>query len=103
MIATYSYEKNDPFCRMDLEQKLIDLDLFRKYLESLYIKKKTDQNRIISFYKLGAKEHKRKSYLEQSLNKLEYAEETINKITTYVINTSVRNEINKELEWEQKY
>ena len=97
MIATYSYEHNDPFCRMNEKQKLIDLDLFQKYLDSLYIKKKSEQNRIIRFYKLGVKEHKRKSYLEQALNKLDYSEETINKIVLYVVNTSVRNEINKSL------
>jgi len=79
------------------QRKLINLNLFRKYLKSIYIKDRATQNRIISYYKLGVQENKRKSYLVQALENMELSDITINNITTYIIQWNARVSANKEL------
>lgn len=78
---------------MDLNE-IDNLDL---YLDSLYIRKKTDKNRIISLYEKYLKQNKRISEFKKGLEKLGWGDITIENICHYIINWNYRNAINKRL------
>lgn len=76
---------------------LKNLELFDNFLDSLYIKKKTDRNKIIAIYKRLYKKGKNILDFENELEKLNWDEITINNITNYVINWNYRNKENIRL------
>lgn len=76
---------------------LEDLEKFDTYLDSLYIKKKTDRKKIISLYKRLYKKNKNIIDFESELEKLNWDEITINNISNYVINWNYRNSENRRL------
>lgn len=73
------------------------MEEFNKYLDSLYIKKKTDRNKIIALYKRLFKQKKTILDFEKELEKLGWEEITINNISHYVSNWNYRNKENGKL------
>lgn len=76
---------------------LENLEKFDTYLDSLYIKKKTDRNKIIALYKRLFKQKKNILDFEKELEKLGWDEITINNITYYVTNWNYRDKENRKL------
>lgn len=80
---------------------MIDLKVFDKFLESLYIKKKIDRNKIINLYKRLLKQKKSIIDFETGLEKLGWEEITIQNITNYVLIWNYRRKEDKKL-WKNK-
>lgn len=80
---------------------MIDLKAFDKFLESLYIKKKVDRNKIINFYKRLLKQKKSIIDFETGLEKLGWEEITIQNITNYVLIWNFRKKEDEKL-WKNK-
>lgn len=76
---------------------MIDLKAFDKFLESLYIKKKVDRNKIINLYKRLLKQKKSIIDFETGLEKLGWEEITIQNITNYVLIWNFRKKENRKL------
>lgn len=87
--------KSSAVWRLRPKMPIIDLDVFREYLDYLYIKKVSEQNKIIRSYVNGCECFKRISYIETILEELGYPDETINNILLYIVNTGRREYINK--------
>lgn len=80
---------------------MIDLKAFDKFLESLYIKKKVDRNKIINLYKRLLKQKKSIIDFETDLEKLGWEEITIQNITNYVLIWNYRRKEDEKL-WKNK-
>lgn len=80
---------------------MIDLKVFDKFLESLYIKKKVDRNKIINLYKKLLKQKKSIIDFETGLEKLGWEEITIQNITNYVLIWNYRRKEDEKL-WKNK-
>lgn len=80
---------------------MIDLKAFDKFLESLYIKKKVDRNKIINFYKRLLKQKKSIIDFETGLEKLSWEEITIQNITNYVLIWNYRRREDERI-WKNK-
>ena len=80
---------------------MIDLKVFDKFLESLYINKKIDRNKIINLYKRLLKQKKSIIDFETGLEKLGWEEITIQNITNYVLIWNFRKKENERL-WKNK-
>ena len=78
-----------------------ELKLFDMYLDSLYIKKKTDRKKIISLYKRLYKKNKNIIDFESELEKLNWDEITIRNITNYVSIWNFRKDENEKI-WKNK-
>ena len=78
-----------------------ELKLFDMYLDSLYIKRKIDRNRIIGLYKRLFKKKKNLNDFETDLEKLGWDEITIRNITNYVSNWNFRKDENEKI-WKNK-
>lgn len=76
---------------------MIDLKAFDNFLESLYIKKKVDRNKIINLYKRLLKQKKSIIDFETGLEKLGWEEITIQNITNYVLIWNYRKKENEKL------
>ena len=74
-----------------------ELKLFDMYLNSLYIKRKVDRNRIIGLYKRLFKKKKNLNDFETELEKLDWDEITIRNITSYVSIWNFRKDENIKL------
>lgn len=74
-----------------------ELKLFDMYLDSLYIKRKIDRNRIIGLYKRLFKKKKSLNDFETDLEKLGWDEITIKNITDYVAVWNIRKDENIKL------
>lgn len=80
---------------------MIDLKAFDNFLESLYIKKKVDRNKIINLYKKLLKQKKSIIDFETGLEKLGWEEITIQNITNYVLIWNYRRKEDEKL-WKNK-
>lgn len=80
---------------------MIDLKAFDNFLESLYIKKKVDRNKIINLYKRLLKQKKSIIDFETGLEKLSWEEITIQNITNYVLIWNYRRKEDEKL-WKNK-
>lgn len=80
---------------------MVDLKAFDKFLESLYIKKKIDRNKIINLYKRLLKQKKSIIDFETGLEKLGWEEITIQNITNYVLIWNYRRKEDEKL-WKNK-
>ncbi len=80
---------------------MIDLKAFDNFLESLYIKKKVDRNKIINLYKKLLKQKKSIIDFETGLEKLGWEEITIQNITNYVLIWNFRKKEDEKL-WKNK-
>lgn len=80
---------------------MIDLKAFDNFLESLYIKKKVDRNKIINLYKKLFKQKKSIIDFETGLEKLGWEEITIQNITNYVLIWNFRKKEDEKL-WKNK-
>lgn len=80
---------------------MIDLKAFDKFLESLYIKKKVDRNKIINLYKRLLKQKKSIIDFETGLEKLSWEEITIQNITNYVLIWNYRRREDERI-WKNK-
>ncbi len=78
-----------------------ELKLFDMYLDSLYIKRKVDRNRIIGLYKRLFKKKKNLNDFETDLEKLDWDEITIRNITSYVSIWNIRKDENEKI-WKNK-
>lgn len=78
-----------------------ELKLFDMYLDSLYIKRKVDRNRIIGLYKRLFKKKKNLNDFETDLEKLGWDEITIRNITNYVSIWNFRKDENEKI-WKNK-
>lgn len=78
-----------------------ELKLFDMYLDSLYIKRKIDRNRIIGLYKRLFKKKKNLNDFETGLEKLGWDEITIRNITNYVSIWNFRKDENEKI-WKNK-
>lgn len=78
-----------------------ELKLFDMYLDSLYIKRKIDRNRIIGLYKRLFKKKKNLNDFETGLEKLGWDEITIRNITNYVSIWNFRKDENVKI-WKNK-
>ena len=78
---------------MDLKK----LEEFDKYLDSLYIKKKTDKRKIITLYKKMYVQNKSILDYEKELEKFGWDEITINNISHYILNWNYRSNENRRL------
>lgn len=78
-----------------------ELKLFDMYLDSLYIKRKIDRNRIIGLYKRLFKKKKNLNDFETNLEKLGWDEITIRNITNYVSIWNFRKDENEKI-WKNK-
>lgn len=76
---------------------MIDLKTFDNFLESLYIKKKVDRNKIINLYKRLLKQKKSIIDFETGLEKLGWEEITIQNITNYVLIWNFRKKEDEKL------
>lgn len=76
---------------------MIDLKAFDNFLESLYIKKKVDRNKIINLYKKLFKQKKSIIDFETGLEKLGWEEITIQNITNYVLIWNYRRKEDEKL------
>ncbi len=80
---------------------MIDLKAFDNFLESLYIKKKVDRNKIINLYKRLLKQKKSIIDFETGLEKLSWEEITIQNITNYVLIWNYRRRADERI-WKNK-
>lgn len=80
---------------------MIDLKAFDNFLESLYIKKKVDRNKIINLYKRLLKQKKSIIDFETGLEKLGWEEITIQNITNYVLIWNYRRREDERI-WKNK-
>lgn len=80
---------------------MIDLKAFDNFLESLYIKKKVDRNKIINLYKRLLKQKKSIIDFETGLEKLSWEEITIQNITNYVLIWNYRRREDERI-WKNK-
>lgn len=80
---------------------MIDLKAFDNFLESLYIKKKVDRNKIINLYKKLLKQKKSIIDFETGLEKLGWEEITIQNITNYVLIWNCRRREDERI-WKNK-
>jgi hypothetical protein len=80
---------------------MIDLKAFDNFLESLYIKKKVDRNKIINLYKRLLKQKKSIINFETGLEELGWEEITIQNITNYVLIWNYRKKEDEKL-WKNK-
>lgn len=80
---------------------MIDLKVFDNFLESLYIKKKVDRNKIINLYKKLLKQKKSIIDFETGLEKLGWEEITIQNITNYVLIWNYRRREDERI-WKNK-
>lgn len=80
---------------------MIDLKAFDNFLESLYIKKKADRNKIINLYKRLLKQKKSIINFETGLEELGWEEITIQNITNYVLIWNYRKKEDEKL-WKNK-
>lgn len=80
---------------------MIDLKAFDNFLESLYIKKKVDRNKIINLYKKLLKQKKSIIDFETGLEELGWEEITIQNITNYVLIWNYRKKEDEKL-WKNK-
>lgn len=80
---------------------MVDLKAFDNFLESLYIKKKVDRNKIINLYKKLLKQKKSIIDFETGLEKLGWEEITIQNITNYVLIWNFRKKEDEKL-WKNK-
>lgn len=80
---------------------MVDLKVFDNFLESLYIKKKVDRNKIINLYKKLLKQKKSIIDFETGLEKLGWEEITIQNITNYVLIWNFRKKEDEKL-WKNK-
>lgn len=78
-----------------------ELKLFDMHLDSLYIKRKIDRNRIIGLYKRLFKKKKNLNDFETDLEKLGWDEITIRNITNYVSIWNFRKDENEKI-WKNK-
>lgn len=69
---------------------VLDTKDLKTYLECINIKDKLIVNVIIDYCVDGIKEGKRKSWLENKLEKLELPEITIDNIITFITNPAIR-------------
>ena len=76
---------------------MIDLKAFDNFLESLYIKKKVDRNKIINLYKKLLKQKKSIIDFETGLEKLGWEEITIQNITNDVLIWNYRKKEDEKL------
>lgn len=76
----------------------IDLIQFNDYLDSLYIKRKMDRNKIINIYRRLSKQQKSITEFEEKLEELGWDEITIMNISRYIVNWNYRIEENKKNE-----
>lgn len=80
---------------------MIDLKVFDNFLESLYIKKKVDRNKIINLYKKLLKQKKSIIDFETGLEKLGWEEIKIQNITNYVLIWNYRRREDERI-WKNK-
>lgn len=78
-----------------------ELKLFDLFLDSLYIKKKIDRNKIINIYRKLFKQRKTIIEFEKELEELGWDEITIKNISRYITNWNYREEENKKI-WKNK-
>lgn len=80
---------------------MMDLKSFDNFLESLYIKKKFDRNKIINLYKKLLKQKKSIIDFETGLEELGWEEITIQNISRYIMIWNYRKKENEKL-WKNK-
>lgn len=78
-----------------------ELKLFDLFLDSLYIKKKIDRNKIINIYRKLFKQRKTIIEFEKELEELGWDEITVNNISRYIINWNFRKDENEKI-WKSK-
>lgn len=74
-----------------------ELKLFDMYLDSLYIKKKMDRNKVINIYRKLFKQQKSITEFEERLEELGWDEITVNNISRYITNWNFRKDENIKL------
>lgn len=79
----------------------IDLIQFNDYLDSLYIKRKMDRNKIINIYKKLFKQQKSITEFEERLEKLGWDEITIKNISRYILVWNYRKREDEKI-WKNK-
>lgn len=78
-----------------------ELKLFDLFLESLYIKKKIDRNKIINIYRKLFKQRQTVIEFEKELEELGWDEITVNNISRYITNWNFRKDENEKI-WKNK-
>lgn len=78
-----------------------ELKLFDLFLDSLYIKKKIDRNKIINIYRKLFKQRKTIIEFEKELEELGWDEITVNNISRYITNWNFRKDENEKI-WKNK-
>lgn len=78
-----------------------ELKLFDLFLDSLYIKKKIDRNKIINIYRKLFKQRKTIIEFEKELEELGWDEITIKNISRYITNWNFRKDENEKI-WKSK-
>ena len=79
----------------------IDLKQFNEYLDSLYIKKKMDRNKIINIYRKLFKQQKSITEFEERLEELGWDEITIKNISRYILVWNYRKREDEKI-WKNK-
>lgn len=74
-----------------------ELKLFDLFLDSLYIKRKIDRNKIINIYRKLFKQRKTIIELEKELEELGWDEITVNNISRYITNWNFRKDENEKI------
>ena len=78
-----------------------ELKLFDLFLDSLYIKKKIDRNKIINIYRKLFKQRKTIIEFEKELEELVWNEITVSNISRYITNWNFRKDENEKI-WKNK-
>lgn len=78
-----------------------ELKLFDLFLDSLYIKRKIDRNKIINIYRKLFKQRKTIIEFEKELEELGWDEITIINISRYITNWNFRKDENEKI-WKNK-
>ncbi len=78
-----------------------ELKLFDLFLDSLYIKKKIDRNKIINIYRKLFKQRKTIIEFEKELEELGWNEITVSNISRYITNWNFRKDENEKI-WKNK-
>ncbi len=79
----------------------IDLIQFNDYLDSLYIKRKMDRNKIINIYRKLFKQQKSITEFEERLEELGWDEITIKNISRYILVWNYRKREDEKI-WKNK-
>lgn len=79
----------------------IDLKQFNEYLDSLYIKRKMDRNKIINIYRKLFKQQKSITEFEERLEELGWDEITIKNISRFILVWNYRKREDEKI-WKNK-